>query len=116
MADSFETGIRSAIARASLRASVTDYHKEADGQPYCDYGFHLINGKTGLANPQQRRAASTASAGQSARGSASGRGEHCRPVARRQLLPHRDDRRQRRSQIETEVLGGGFHPFRRQRI
>jgi dihydropyrimidinase len=56
MADGFETGTRSAIAGgnttvlpfalqprgASLRASVTDYHKEADGQSYCDYGFHLI--------------------------------------------------------------------------
>lgn len=56
MADGFETGTRSAIAGgnttvlpfalqprgASLRASVTDYHREADGQSYCDYGFHLI--------------------------------------------------------------------------
>ena len=56
MADDFETGTRSAIAGgnttvipfalqprgASLRASVVDYHKEADGQCYCDYGFHLI--------------------------------------------------------------------------
>jgi dihydropyrimidinase len=56
MADGFETGTRSAIAGgnttvlpfalqprgASLRASVTDYHKEADGNAYCDYGFHLI--------------------------------------------------------------------------
>src|SRR6201747_2281972 len=56
MADGFETGTRSAVAGgnttllpfalqprgASLRASVTDYHKEADGQSYCDYGFHLI--------------------------------------------------------------------------
>lgn len=56
MADGFETGTRSAIAGgnttvipfalqprgASLRASVADYHKEADGQSYCDYGFHLI--------------------------------------------------------------------------
>lgn len=56
MADGFETGTRSAIAGgnttvipfalqprgASLRASVVDYHKEADGQSYCDYGFHLI--------------------------------------------------------------------------
>lgn len=56
MADGFETGTRSAIAGgnttllpfalqprgASLRASVMEYHKEADGQSYCDYGFHLI--------------------------------------------------------------------------
>src|SRR6202030_3851714 len=56
MADGFETGTRSAIAGgtttvvsfalqprgASLRASVVDYHKEADGQALCDYGFHLI--------------------------------------------------------------------------
>lgn len=56
MADGFESGTRSAIAGgnttlipfalqprgASLRASVVDYHKEADGKSYCDYGFHLI--------------------------------------------------------------------------
>jgi dihydropyrimidinase len=56
MADDFETGTRAAIAGgnttvlpfalqprgASLRAAVMDYHKEADGQSYCDYGFHLI--------------------------------------------------------------------------
>ncbi len=56
MADGFETGTRSAVAGgnttllpfalqprgASLRASVMDYHKEADGNCYCDYGFHLI--------------------------------------------------------------------------
>jgi len=56
MADGFESGTRSAIAGgnttvlpfalqprgASLRASVVDYHKEAEGQSYCDYGFHLI--------------------------------------------------------------------------
>jgi dihydropyrimidinase len=56
MADGFETGTRSAIAGgnttlipfalqprgASLRQSVIDYHKEADGQSFCDYGFHLI--------------------------------------------------------------------------
>ena len=56
MTDGFETGTRSAIAGgnttvlpfalqprgASLRASVTSYHKEAEGQSYCDYGFHLI--------------------------------------------------------------------------
>ncbi|MFC0810443.1 amidohydrolase family protein, partial [Ensifer sp. P24N7] len=56
MADGFETGTRSAIAGgnttvlpfalqprgASLRESVKEYHKEADGQSYCDYGFHLI--------------------------------------------------------------------------
>ena len=56
MADGFESGTRSAIAGgnttllpfalqprgASLRAAVMDYHKEADGQSYCDYGFHLI--------------------------------------------------------------------------
>lgn len=56
MADGFESGTRSAIAGgnttvipfalqprgASLRSSVVDYHKEADGKSYCDYGFHLI--------------------------------------------------------------------------
>jgi dihydropyrimidinase len=56
MADGFETGTRSALAGgnttvlpfalqprgASLRASVTDYHTQADGQSLCDYGFHLI--------------------------------------------------------------------------
>lgn len=56
MADGFESGSRSAIAGgnttvipfalqprgASLRTSVVDYHKEADGKSYCDYGFHLI--------------------------------------------------------------------------
>lgn len=56
MADGFETGTRSAVAGgnttilpfaiqprgASLRDSVTKYHKEADGQSYCDFGFHLI--------------------------------------------------------------------------
>jgi dihydropyrimidinase len=56
MADGFESGTRSAAAGgnttvltfatqprgASLRASVMDYHKEADGKSYCDYGFHLI--------------------------------------------------------------------------
>ncbi|GJD54026.1 D-hydantoinase [Methylobacterium crusticola] len=56
MADGFETGTRSAIAGdnttvipfalqprgASLRGSVVDYHEEADGQSFCDYGFHLI--------------------------------------------------------------------------
>ncbi len=56
MADGFETGTRSAIAGgnttlipfalqprgASLRSSVMDYHREADGQSFCDYGFHLI--------------------------------------------------------------------------
>ena len=56
MADGFETGTRSAIAGgnttvlpfalqprgASLRASVMGYHEEADGNSYCDYGFHLI--------------------------------------------------------------------------
>lgn len=56
MADGFETGTRSAIAGgnttvlpfalqprgASLRSAVMDYHKEAEGQSYCDYGFHLI--------------------------------------------------------------------------
>ncbi len=56
MADGFETGTRSAIAGgnttlipfalqprgASLRSSVMDYHREAEGQSYCDYGFHLI--------------------------------------------------------------------------
>lgn len=56
MADGFETGTRSALAGGnttvipfalqprgqSLRAAVTDYHKEADGISLCDYGFHLI--------------------------------------------------------------------------
>ena len=56
MADGFESGTRSAIAGgnttvlpfalqprgASLRTSVVDYHKEADGKSFCDYGFHLI--------------------------------------------------------------------------
>ncbi|WP_428029395.1 dihydropyrimidinase [Ancylobacter sp.] len=56
MADDFESGTRSAIAGgnttvlpfalqprgASLRQSVMDYHKEAEGKCYCDYGFHLI--------------------------------------------------------------------------
>lgn len=56
MADGFETGTRSAIAGgnttvipfalqprgASLRASVTAYHREAEGKSFCDYGFHLI--------------------------------------------------------------------------
>src|SRR5690606_24280340 len=56
MADDFESGTRSAIAGgtttvlpfalqprgASLRRSVMDYHKEAEGKCYCDYGFHLI--------------------------------------------------------------------------
>ena len=56
MADGFETGSRSAIAGGnttvlpfalqprgeSLRAAVMKYHREADGNSYCDYGFHLI--------------------------------------------------------------------------
>ncbi len=56
MADGFESGTRSAVAGgnttvipfalqprgASLRASVTAYHEVAEGQAYCDYGFHLI--------------------------------------------------------------------------
>ncbi len=56
MADGFETGTRSAIAGgnttvipfalqprgASLRAAVMGYHREADGNALCDYGFHLI--------------------------------------------------------------------------
>ncbi|PZQ50037.1 MAG: dihydropyrimidinase [Rhodovulum sulfidophilum] len=56
MADGFESGTRSAIAGGnttvlpfalqsrgmSLRDAVADYHREADGQSYCDYGFHLI--------------------------------------------------------------------------
>ena len=60
MADGFETGTRSAIAGGnttvlpfalqgrgeSLRQAVEGYHKEADGQSYCDYGFHMI-----VANP-----------------------------------------------------------------
>ena len=56
MADGFESGTRAAIAGgnttvlpfalqprgAGLRASVTEYHKAADGKAHCDYGFHLI--------------------------------------------------------------------------
>ena len=56
MADGFETGTRSAIAGgtttvlsfavqprgAGLRESVLAYHAKAEGQAYCDYGFHLI--------------------------------------------------------------------------
>jgi dihydropyrimidinase len=56
MADGFETGTRSAAAGGnttvlsfalqprgqSLRQSVEDYHKKAEGQSYIDYGFHLI--------------------------------------------------------------------------
>lgn len=56
MADGFETGTRSAIvggnttvipfalqARgSSLRDAVAEYHAKADGQSYCDYGFHMI--------------------------------------------------------------------------
>src|ERR1700716_2593021 len=56
MADDFESGTRSAIAGgnttvlpfalqprgASLRTSVMEYHKEADGKGLADYGFHLI--------------------------------------------------------------------------
>src|SRR3954471_6254857 len=52
MADGFESGTRSAIAGgtttvlpfalqprgAPLRQSVLDYHREADGKSYCDYG------------------------------------------------------------------------------
>ncbi|AJE48770.1 dihydropyrimidinase [Celeribacter indicus] len=56
MADGFESGTRSAIAGGnttvipfalqsrgmSLRDAVADYHRKADGQAYCDYGFHII--------------------------------------------------------------------------
>ncbi|NML77045.1 dihydropyrimidinase [Rhizobium sp. S-51] len=56
MADGFETGTRSAIAGgtttvlsfavqprgAGLRESVMAYHEKAEGQSFCDYGFHLI--------------------------------------------------------------------------
>jgi dihydropyrimidinase len=56
MADGFESGTRSAAAGgnttvisfalqprgASLRESVENYHLEARGQSYVDYGFHLI--------------------------------------------------------------------------
>ncbi|HLH49744.1 MAG TPA: amidohydrolase family protein, partial [Roseiarcus sp.] len=56
MADGFESGTRSAVAGGNttvipfalqprgenLRAIVNDYHTKAQGQAYCDYGFHLI--------------------------------------------------------------------------
>ncbi|NGO66694.1 dihydropyrimidinase [Rhizobium daejeonense] len=56
MADGFESGTRSAIAGgtttvlsfavqprgAGLRESVMAYHGKAEGQSFCDYGFHLI--------------------------------------------------------------------------
>ena len=56
MADDFETGSRSAVAGGnttiipfslqprgkSLRESVQEYHKLADGKCHVDYGFHLI--------------------------------------------------------------------------
>jgi dihydropyrimidinase len=56
MADGFESGSRSAVAGGntiiipfavqprghSLRASVVEYHGEADGKCHVDYGFHLI--------------------------------------------------------------------------
>jgi len=56
MADGFESGTRSAAAGGtttvipfalqprgqSLRAAVTDYHAEAEGEAVVDYGFHLI--------------------------------------------------------------------------
>lgn len=56
MADGFASGTRSAIAGGNttvipfalqsrgegLRASVAAYHEKAEGQSYCDYGFHLI--------------------------------------------------------------------------
>ena len=56
MADGFETGTRSALAGGnttllpfalqkrgeSLRATLEAYHREATGQSYVDYGFHLI--------------------------------------------------------------------------
>ncbi len=56
MADDFESGTRSAIGGgnttllpfalqprgASLRTSVLEYHKAAEGKCYTDYGFHLI--------------------------------------------------------------------------
>jgi dihydropyrimidinase len=59
MADDFESGTRSAIGGgnttllpfalqprgASLRTSVLEYHKEAEGKCYTDYGFHLDRGE-----------------------------------------------------------------------
>ena len=56
MADGFESGSRSALAGgnttvipfavqprgASLREVVKEYHRKADGQSLCDYGFHLV--------------------------------------------------------------------------
>ena len=56
MADGFESGTRSALAGgnttvipfavqprgASLRECVKEYHRKADGQSLCDYGFHLV--------------------------------------------------------------------------
>lgn len=56
MADGFETGTASAIAGGNttilpfalqkrgttLRETIENYHREAQGQSFCDYGFHLI--------------------------------------------------------------------------
>lgn len=56
MADNFESGTRSAVAGGNttvipfalqqrgetLRSAVENYHSEAAGKAYCDYGFHLI--------------------------------------------------------------------------
>jgi hypothetical protein len=65
MADDFESGTRSAIGGgnttllpfalqprgASLRTSVLEYHKEAEGKCCTDYDFHLV-----ISDPDPKRA------------------------------------------------------------